>query len=75
MPAVLILADLDHNPKGQKYIVLLLTIYLVATLLLLVDDLIMFYVLYELLVLLVFLAMYTSTNARGCIEASLFFLG
>lgn len=75
MPAVIILADLDHNPRGHKYIVLLLAVYLVTSLLLLTTDLIIFYALYELLVILVFFTMYMSTNARGCIEASLFFLG
>ena len=75
MPAVTILADVDHNPRQYKYIVILLAVYLVASLLILTTDLIIFYALYELLVLLVFFAMYLSTNARGCIEAALFFLG
>ena len=75
MPAVIILADLDHNPRGHKYIILLLCTYLIASLLILTTDLLVFYILYELLVFAVFFTMYLSTNARGCVEASLFFLG
>ena len=75
MPAVVILADIDINPRGQKYLVILLSVYLVATLLILCTDILIFYVLYELLIFLVFIVMYLSTNARGCVEASLFFLG
>lgn len=75
MPAVTILADLDHNPRGHKYLVLQLIIYLVASILIITTDLITFYALYELLIMLVFFTMYLSTSARGCIEASMFFLG
>lgn len=75
MPAVIILADLDYNPRAHKYIVLLLCAYLITSLLLLTTDILLFYVLYELLIFIIFFTMYTSTNARGCVEASLFFLG
>lgn len=75
MPAVIILTDLDHNPRAHKYIVALLCAYLVTSLLLLTTDILALYVLYELLIFVIFFVMYLSTNARGCVEASLFFLG
>lgn len=74
-PGVIILTDFDFNPRAYKYILALQLVYLVTNILIMCTDLLMFYVFYELLVLLMFFAMYLSTNARGCVEAALFFLG
>lgn len=75
MPAVIVLTDLDHTPRTEKYLVVIIAIYLVVSILVTCTDIIVFYVFYELLVMLVFFAIQLSTNARGCIEAALFFLG
>lgn len=74
-PAVIILTDFDFNPRSYKYLLVLQLVYLLTNLLLMCTDILIFYILYELLIILMFFAMYLSTNARGCVEASLFFLG
>jgi hypothetical protein len=40
-----------------------------------IENIVLFYFIYELLLILVFLVMYLSANSRGGVEAALFFAG
>nr|QIB71983.1 NADH dehydrogenase subunit 4 [Gruberia lanceolata] len=53
-----------------KYLIFILSYYLLAT-----DNIILFYIIYEFILILVFAVMYLSSNARGGVEAALFFAG
>lgn len=72
---VIILSDIEFSARAYKFFVLLFAIYFTIYLFILCNDLLVFFVLYELLIMLVFFVMYLSANTRGGIEATLFFLG
>ncbi len=74
-PIIFILSDFDFSPRLYKYLVSLMGVYSITCFLLFCSDLFLFYIFYELLVFLVFFTISLSSNARGCLEASLFFLG
>lgn len=53
-----------------KYFVFVLSYFLLAT-----NNIVVFYIIYELILILVFAVIYLSSNARGGVEAALFFAG
>ncbi len=74
-PIIFILSDFDFSPRVYKYFTSLVGVYTITYALLFCSDLFMFYIFYEFLVFMVFFTISLSSNARGCLEASLFFLG
>jgi formate hydrogenlyase subunit 3/multisubunit Na+/H+ antiporter MnhD subunit len=51
----------------------MLFVFFLSFLLLLVDNILIFYFIYEILLILIFRIIYLSSNARGGIEGSLFY--
>ena len=69
------MADFDFGAHRAKYLVYMLWIYAASCLLMFSADVCLFYIIYELLIGLVFLVMYSTANSRGGVEAILFFAG
>jgi NADH:ubiquinone oxidoreductase subunit 4 (subunit M) len=74
-PCVVVLVDFDFSLHRYKYLAYMLWIYAVACTLMFSADVCVFYIVYEFLIGLVFLVMYSTANSRGGVEAILFFAG
>jgi NADH:ubiquinone oxidoreductase subunit 4 (subunit M) len=74
-PCVIVLSDFDFSVHRYKYLVYMLWIYATSCTLMFSADVCVFYVVYEFLIGLVFLVMYSTANSRGGVEAILFFAG
>jgi formate hydrogenlyase subunit 3/multisubunit Na+/H+ antiporter MnhD subunit len=65
----------DENIYSFKYYFHLQLIFCFSFLLLLTENIILFYFIYEIIIILTYSVLNLSSNSRGNIEASLFFLG
>lgn len=74
-PIVIIMSDLNFSVQNYRFFFFLLCLEFIIYLFILVDDILIFYILYEFMVGLVFLILYATSNSRGSVEAALFFLG
>lgn len=74
-PLILLLMQYDLDFSNYKYFNYMIWLYFFIFLFILANDITSFYIFYEIMIALVFLIMYTTSNSRGCIEAVLFFLG
>lgn len=74
-PLIIIIMDLEYTVKGYKYLLYMLWLFIVIFFFIFTDDLLVFYILYEFMVGLVFFTMYLTANSRGGVEAALFFIG
>ena len=72
-PFIFIIMSYDYiNIKIYIYIYI---IFVLSFFLLIIENVILFYFIYELLLILVFYSMYLSANTRGGVEAALYFAG
>ena len=74
-PFIYTYMSIDYNNSNSiiyayVYIIFILSYYILSA-----ENIIFFYFLYELLLVLVFYSMYLTSNSRGSVEASLFFAG
>lgn len=74
-PLILILLQYDLSIDRYKYYGYMIWLYCIINIFLYTSDILIFYIMYELMVFLVFYIMYLSANSRGSIEAMLFYLG
>lgn len=74
-PCVIVMADFDFSMHRSKYLAYMLWVYAASCTLMFCADVCMFYVVYEFLIGLVFVVMYSTANSRGGVEAILFFAG
>lgn len=74
-PIIFSFLTYDFNCYSSDTYLKVFIIFFLSFLILLVENIILFYFLYELLLILVFYAMFLSSNSRGSVEASLFFAG
>jgi formate hydrogenlyase subunit 3/multisubunit Na+/H+ antiporter MnhD subunit len=63
----------DFNNINQKIYLYIYAIFIFSYIILFLENIIVFYFVYELLLILVFYSMYLTSNSRGGIEAALFF--
>lgn len=75
MPIVLFFFDLELGPANLKLFIYYILLYAVIGIFLTTSNLLTFYISYELIIGVVFLLMYMTSNSRGIIEALLFFIG
>jgi len=74
-PIIHYLYSQDSDRLDQLSIFLMYTVFLLSYLLLVVDNLFIFYLFYEFIILLLFGVLYLSSNSRGGTEAALFYAG
>ena len=74
-PIIIILMGIDFNINQAKLYVYMYLVFVISYMLLAAENIILFYFLYEIVLILVFGLMYLSSNSRGGIEASLFYAG
>lgn len=74
-PIIFLLMSYDYNFTNYRFYLYMLLIFILSFFLLLTDNIVLFYFIYELILILVFGSMYISSNSRGGIEATLFFAG
>jgi hypothetical protein len=74
-PIIFYLLSYDYNEKFYKFYIIMYLIFILSFILIFTNNIIIFYFTYESILVLVFSAMYLSSNSRGGIEAALFFLG
>lgn len=74
-PVILILMQYDFSLNQYKYFCYMMWLYVVIYIFISTVDLLLFYIIYELMIGIVFFIMYLTSNSRGSIEAILFFLG
>lgn len=74
-PAIFILADYDFSIYQYRFFLLLVLLQFNIYLFIFANNILVFYLLYELMIGLVFFIMHATSNSRGSIEAILFFFG
>lgn len=74
-PVIFLLMGYDFNYKNYYFYNSMIFVFILSYLLLILDNIILFYFIYELILILVFSSMYLSSNSRGSTEAALYFLG
>lgn len=74
-PIIFSFLSYDFNCYTTDVYLRLYYIFFLSYTILIVENIILFYFAYELLLLLVYSAMMLSSNSRGSVEASLFYLG
>lgn len=74
-PLILILLQYDLSVERYKYYSYMIWLYCVIYVFIFTVDLLVWYIVYELMICLVFYVMYLTANNRGCLEAILFFFG
>lgn len=74
-PIIFSIMSYDYNNINLKIYLYIYTIFILSYMILLIENIILFYFIYELILILVFYSMYLTANSRGGIEASLFFAG
>lgn len=74
-PIIFSFVSLDINSYSDDMYLRLYYIFFLSYFLLITENIIFFYFSYELLLLLVYTIMIRSSNSRGVVEASLFYLG
>ncbi len=72
-PIIFWLIGYDYNVNKLQMYTYMLFIFFFSFLLLLLDNVVIFYFIYEILLILIFRIIYLSSNARGGIEGSLFY--
>lgn len=72
-PIIFWLIGYDYNTNKLQMYLYMLFVFFLSFLLLLVDNILIFYFIYEILLILIFRIIYLSSNARGGIEGSLFY--
>lgn len=72
-PIIFAVMSFDNNNLNSKLYIYVYTIFIISYLLLFVENIIIFYFLYEVLLILVFFVMYLTANSRGGIEAAIYF--
>lgn len=74
-PIILLMLGYDYNFTNYRFYISMLLIFIFSYFLIIIDNIVLFYFIYEIILILVFSAMYLSSNSRGGIEALLFFAG
>ena len=74
-PIIILLMGIDFNSNQIKLYVYMFFVFVISYMLLVAENIILFYFLYEIILILVFGIMYLSSNSRGGIEAALFYAG
>lgn len=74
-PIIFIIMSNDYNNINLKIYIYIYTIFILCYLILFIENLILFYFVYELILILVFFSMYLTSNSRGSVEATIFFAG
>ena len=74
-PIIFSILSYDFNNINLNIYIYIYSIFILSYLLLLIENIILFYFIYELILILVFYSMYLTANSRGGVEAALFFAG
>lgn len=74
-PFIFIYMSVDYNNSNSNIYIYIYLIFILTYYILSIENIIFFYFIYELLLLLVFYSMYLTSNSRGAVEAALFFAG
>lgn len=74
-PIICSLSNADFDDDFLYFYLIMFFISELSFLILLVNNIILFYIIYETILILVFLNMYLTSTSRGGIEASIFFAG
>lgn len=74
-PIIYIYMSIDYSNSNFIFYVYIYIVFILSYYILSVENIIFFYFLYELLLILIFYSMYLTSNSRGSVEASLFFAG
>lgn len=74
-PIIFIIMSNDHNNTNLKIYIYIYVLFILCYLLLFIENLILFYFVYELILILVFFCMYLTSYSRGSVEATIFFAG
>lgn len=74
-PLIFIIMSYDYNNLNLKIYIYIYIIFILSYFLLMIENIILFYFVYETLLILVFFSMYLTANSRGGVEAALFFAG
>ena len=74
-PFIYIYMSIDYNTSNSTVYLYIYLIFILSYYILVIENIILFYFVYELLLVLVFYSMYLTSNSRGSVEASLFFAG
>jgi len=74
-PIIILLMGIDFGYTQVKLYAYMFFVFVVSYILLVAENVIFFYFLYEVILILVFGIMYLSSNSRGGIEATLFYAG
>lgn len=72
-PIIFAIMSFDNNNLNSRLYIYMYTIFIISYLLLFVENIIIFYFLYEVMLILVFFVMYLTANSRGGIEAAIYF--
>lgn len=74
-PVISFMVISDDNSYSFKYYIHMQLIFCFSFLLLLTENVVMFYFIYEVIIILTYSMLNLSSNSRGNVEASLYFLG
>jgi NADH-quinone oxidoreductase subunit M len=74
-PVIFMLMSYDYNYINYKFYLFMIFIFILSFILILTNNIVIFYFTYEIILILIFSVMYISSNSRGGIEAALFFAG
>lgn len=74
-PVIISLMGVDYSPVNFKFYSYMLCVFFLSYYLLMVENILLFYFIYEIILILVFGAMYNTSNSRGSVEAAIFYLG
>lgn len=74
-PIISFMVISDDNQYSFKYYIHMQLIFCLSFLLLMTDNIVIFYFIYEVVIILTYSMLNLSSNSRGNVEASLYFLG
>ena len=74
-PIIISLMGVDYSYSNFRFYIYMMYVFFFSYYLLLVDNILLFYFIYEIILILVFGAMYNTANSRGSVEAAIFYLG
>jgi len=74
-PIIISLMGVDYSYNNFRFYIYMMFVFFFSYYLLMLDNILLFYFIYEIILILVFGAMYNTSNSRGSVEAAIFYLG
>lgn len=74
-PIIISLMGVDYSPTNFRFYIYMVCVFFLSYYLLMVENILLFYFIYEIILILVFGAMYNTSNSRGSVEAAIFYIG